>query len=250
MKRFVVILVCGALLVGCNASPDTTSSTRSSRDIALDALRAPIVGRAWDKGVKAAQNNDFNGLTDATQQLRKLGANEEATLLGLAAAENLVARAANYDAQAFRATGEAQQQLQIQSAIWYRQALKIEPDFASDNAALLNALGYFLAERGTTQDNFRRAEKLTRRSLKNLEAQSPLNRVFLEYLESRAAFRDSLAWALFKQSRFGEALREQKVAVADAERATRDKNDENSQALKRELREHLRQIEAALAKTP
>lgn len=250
MKRFVVILVCGALLVGCNASPNTTSSTRSSPNIVASVLRAPAVGRAWDEGAKAASNNNLDGLAKAAQKLRKLGANEEATLLGRAAAENLVARAGNLDAQAFRETGATQKQLQTQAAVLYRRALEIEPDFGSDNAALLNALGYFLADRGTTKSDFALAEKLTRRALKLHEARSPLNQVFLEHLESRAAFRDSLAWALFKQGRFDQALREQKIAVADAKRATRDKTNANSQALRRELREHLAQIEAALAKTP
>lgn len=248
MKKILGACIACGLLAGCNApsekSLQETSSTRFG-EAARGALRAQGVGRAWDNGAKAAQNNNLEGLAQATQQLRKLGANDEATRLGGAVAENLVIRAATFDAQALLTTGATRRQLQRTAARTFRQALQIAPDFRSENPQLLNALGWFLAERGTSKTDFVVAEKLTRRALKQIENQSPVDQVFLENLFSRAVIRDSLAWALFRQGRFDEALREQQKALTEITRATRDKSDDESQRAVRELREHLAQIKAA-----
>lgn len=82
------------------------------------------------------------------------------------------------------------------SVEWLEQVLDEFPD----DVAALNDLGYLWADRGL---HLRRALEMCRRAV----AAEPDNR----------AYRDSLAWALFKLDRPEEALREIERAVNDAE---------------------------------
>lgn len=83
-----------------------------------------------------------------------------------------------------------------ESVEWLEQVLDEFPD----DIAALNDLGYLWADRG---QHLRRALEMCRRAV----AAEPENR----------AYRDSLAWALFKLDRSEEALREIEQAVKDAE---------------------------------
>jgi Flp pilus assembly protein TadD len=82
------------------------------------------------------------------------------------------------------------------SVEWLEQVLDEYPD----DVAALNDLGYLWADRG---EHLNRALAMCRRAV----AVEPANR----------AYRDSLAWALFKLDRPEEALREIELAVKDAE---------------------------------
>lgn len=82
------------------------------------------------------------------------------------------------------------------SVEWLEQVLDEYPD----DVAALNDLGYLWADRG---QHLNRALAMCRRAV----AVEPANR----------AYRDSLAWALFKLDRPEEALREIELAVKDAE---------------------------------
>ena len=213
------------------------------QEIASHAVRAQSVGRAWDDGERATQNNDMTALAAARDKLRKLGATEESNRLVRAKTKELVIRASVFDAQGYRAAGAEQKILQNQAAKLYRQALQLDPDFSSPHPDLLNQIGYFLADKGQSKSDFMLAEKLTRRALAGIENKDANAFSVASDAMQRANTRDSLAWALFRQGRFAEALREQRQAVKEAESLTQDDDE------LRELRSHLRQIEQAAAST-
>jgi tetratricopeptide (TPR) repeat protein len=91
----------------------------------------------------------------------------------------------------------------------------------------LNALGYKLAENGRYPQQFVAAEAMTRRALiicdetvallqRGADVQPEVARSLNSVRFSRANIRDSLAWSLFRQKRFLEALDEQERAVTEA----------------------------------
>jgi tetratricopeptide (TPR) repeat protein len=125
------------------------------------------------------------------------------------------------------------------------------------DALLLNQFGYTLADKGSTREQFVAAETLTRRALelysRHIEnvggsmASARERRLLLAALQfQRANIRDSVAWALFRQGRYKEALREQEQAVAEATASARLFKQEVSP----ELIEHLRAIRRAQQKQP
>jgi tetratricopeptide (TPR) repeat protein len=170
------------------------------------------------------------------------------------------------DSQAQRFEGDAREVVRKRSAAQYRSAQRLTPKFDSEDPTLLNALGYFLAERGQTPDDFREAERLTRRALQlhdklltppSVDVDAPpidtptARRALEDWARrggqaanefSRANTRDSLAWALFRQKRFEEAAREQERAVRDAQNSHR----EAGQPMPPELHFHLGEIYRAL----
>ncbi len=180
-----------------------------------------------------------------------MGAVRQADLLVVEAAEKAVIDAIRFEFST-RSTGNAasstrRAQMLAQAAQNYRLALQLDPNFSSNDPQLLNALGYFLAEKGASSTDFQKAELLTRRALAGWDkaAKSALLKP-AEVDLNRAITRDSLAWALFRQQKFAEATREQRIAVADAQKAlAAGANDPNGEALA-ELKTHLQQIEAAL----
>ncbi len=95
------------------------------------------------------------------------------------------------------------------------------------DAYQLNARGYLLADKGKKQEQFVEAEALTRRSLEILNehinfyrayssTRPALTALLAEMQFHRANVRDSVAWALFRQKRYKDALTEQERAVAEA----------------------------------
>ena len=113
----------------------------------------------------------------------------------------------------------------------------------------MNALGYFLADRGTAPSDFALAETLTRRALSRLDelAQSQLNLKPANVAFLRAIIHDSLAWSLFKQKKWDDAAREQRQAVDEARKAVAAGADDPNGEGVAELQSHLKQIEEALA---
>lgn len=100
-----------------------------------------------------------------------------------------------------------------------RLAFLLPPDDLPQDPLFLNNTGYMLANSGSKLKEFQRAETLTRRSLELWEQQIEKARAedqpLLRYTQAITS-RDSLAWALFKQNRYDEALKEQQKAVAAA----------------------------------
>ena len=116
-------------------------------------------------------------------------------------------------------------------------------------AASLNNLGYPLAESGHSMQEFRRAEDLTRRSLgywDKIIAAEPQKSETLPLLRfnREVTAHDSLAWALYRQGRFEEALTEQTAAVTAA-KADAPKGSQYDSGLA-EMFYHLGKIQQAL----
>ncbi len=116
-------------------------------------------------------------------------------------------------------------------------------------AQSLNSLGYPLAESGHSTADFQRAEDLTRRSLSywdKIIAGQPKKSENLPFLRFNRALtaHDSLAWALYRQNRFEEALREQSEAVKAA-KADAPKGPQANSGLA-EMFYHLGKIQQAL----
>ncbi|MDF2440089.1 MAG: Tetratricopeptide repeat [Abditibacteriota bacterium] len=277
------------LLGGCTTSTPSPSSTldeirpaASFSEVVKRALRSSHAGRSYDRGLQALRRNDDETLLAAANEMRRAGAEREAQRLVFAAiernkrpsalteAERAVLLASALDSQAQRFSESARNALRERSTSEYRRAQRLMPKFDSDDPMLLNALGYFLAERGSTPQDFREAERLTRRALqlydKMLTADTSLaeatsgigktpeaetQRALEEWAQgarqssnkfSQANTRDSLAWALFRQKRYAEAAREQERAVREAQSSSRA----IEQPMPPELHFHLGEIYRAL----
>jgi len=106
-------------------------------------------------------------------------------------------------------------------------------------AQSLNAKGYELADKGTSYEEFRDAERYTRLAV-DLYDTAILKAPTKNLRSQRATTRDSLAWALFRLDRLDEAENQQREALREA-RA--------SGALVAELPLHLGDILAKAGKT-
>jgi len=228
-------------------APPTLKANQPPPGVLWHAARASAVGNAYNRARDAARNADRAALADAMDDLRQLKAASRAEPLALAAAEELVSQAGMLDMQAQNLKGAQAKSMQAQAALQYREAQRLSPRFASSDPNLVNSLGYFLAERGSTPADFREAERLTRRSLqiydeqiKRLEDEEDAE--FASKVFSRANTRDSLAWALYRQRRYEEALREQQQAIFEATLATKA----NAEPVPAELHFHLGEIYRAL----
>ncbi|HVF10298.1 MAG TPA: tetratricopeptide repeat protein, partial [Abditibacteriaceae bacterium] len=170
---------------------------------------------------------------------------------GQAAAE-AVETAIAFDTLAEKSGAGARAKWRARAAEEYRKALRLMPDFDSEDAHKLNALGYFLADRGTTPDDFNKAERLTRNSLALWDKQlAQLNksdpRLPLLRFSREVGPHDSLAWALYRQGRYEEALHEQTAAIAAA-RAASAASKVSTGPLASELYFHLGEIYRALGR--
>ena len=182
MRRLLRVTLVVFVALACGGCAER--ATRPDADIfgsgLRDAARGVAAGRAFDDALLAARRDDDAAFESATERLARSGAPKVASLSGALAVS--------------RWLGEAES---------------------------LNNLGYPLAENGRSMKAFVRAEELTRRSLaywdKIIASQPEKSRDLptLRFNRELAA-HDSLAWALFRQKRFEEALREQQFAVAVA----------------------------------
>lgn len=231
MKFRSLNLTCSALLL-CAVAGCVSSGNRPEDNIGgeflRNALRGLAAGRAYDRALLAQGRDDDAAYVQATTRLRdsgSLSAAKWADQLTLERAENSVIQGFTLDTLAMSQPSEARAKWENRAMENYRRALTFSPDFPSQNAQLLNALGYSLADRGESDADFKKAEQLTRASLEKMKKQiakaqngSLLGAANLRELQYSAASgpHDSLAWALFKQKRYDEALKEQTRAVADA----------------------------------
>lgn len=236
------------MLTGCGVD-----SSSSPRQVLQTALQAREIGRTFDAGQRALQSGNVEALVRSSDQLRRLGAAREEQLLTRGAAEQLVQDAVQFELAAQSLSSTRKAQLQAQAAQNYRLALRLLPGFSSDNPQLLNALGYFLADRGQSIEDFQSGEKLVQRALgiyaKRLRARPELDQS-AEFQLDRAITRGSLAWALFRQKKFDAAWSEQKNAVAEAQSAGAQLGLPATNESLVELLFHLKQIETALGRKP
>ncbi len=215
--------LCGVLLplllAGCQSTDKALSGLRETETL-RNAARGVLMGKAYDQAAIAQRNQDSQALQAATAELSRIDP--------LAAAEQLVLAALRFDITADSSSDVKQKRtLEAQAAQKYREALRISPQFPSKNANLLNALGYFLADKGSSQKDFQTAEHLTRQALKQWDgmleqlADTPFTgkaRSLVEFSRAQGP-QDSLAWALFKQKKYDEAARVQKDVLKTTEQA-------------------------------
>lgn len=184
-----------------------------------NAARGVLTGKIYDQIAIAQRNQDQEALQKANTELSRINP--------LVAAEQLVNTALQLDIRGDQLSNPAEKRkLEVQATQKYREALRISPLFPSKSPELLNALGYFLADRGTTQQDFKTAESLTRAALKQWDQaleqlkDTPLlgGAYGLAQFQRAIGPQDSLAWALFKQKRFDEASKEQQEALKTAEK--------------------------------
>ena len=254
MRRFVWFLPL-VLLGGCAeraARPDADIFGNALKD----AARAVAAGRACDQALLAARREDDTALLAAVERLRRSGAPRASYLaeaLTMGVASDTLAHGLTFDFLAERQKGEKRRAWKTRAAKYYRRTLGLAPDFPAGDRDSLNALGYFLADRGAGPDDFRRAEELTRRSLKRWDqalAGRPSKDPDLAALRFQRALtaHDSLAWALYRQRRYDEALREQISAVAAA-RTNRFAVSEKERTGLADMLYHLGKIQQALGRT-
>ncbi|HEX8551290.1 MAG TPA: hypothetical protein VF681_07005 [Abditibacteriaceae bacterium] len=180
-----------------------------------DVARAILTARADEQTRSALRSGDDAKLRAAIDEAARLDTQNNAgknTLSGAAlrlrTAEDLVVAGVRAEIGIKDSPMAAIRVAQSDAAANHRRALAISPDFPSKDSQLLNALGYFLADRGTSREDFLKAEKFTRRAVALLTSKTPD--------AGRANTRDSLAWALFKLGRLEEAEKEQREAIREA----------------------------------
>lgn len=248
MKRFWLLLLAPLALTGCAGS-------NSPNSILGNAGRSFLTARAYDRAVVAARREDTRGSETAQRDLENLLLTGNSALRG-SLAQTLVLQASRLDSQA-QTESDATQKADLlrQSADKYRRAQRVSGAFGSEDPQLLNALGYFLADRGTTPNDFKEAERLTRQSVRRFDAllrdaqsSSAQPGVVSELQGSRANVRDSLAWALFKQKRYPEASREQDAALKEFRAAVGSQRARLADN-EADLVFHLAEIQRALGQT-
>ena len=251
MKNRVPLLgvVAASAVVALSGCGDTASSS-SPRQVLQTALQAREIGRVFDEGQRALQAGNVEALVQSSQQLRRLGAAREEQLLTGGAAEQLVLDATRFDSAARPLSSTRKAQMQARAAQNYRLALRLSPNFASNNPELLNALGYFLANRGDSTADFQTGEKLVQRALAIYAKRLQVRPESAQLQFERAITRDSLAWALFRQKKYEQAWDEQKLAVAEAQSAGVQLGLQATDESLVELFTHWLQIGNALGRKP
>lgn len=238
-----------------SAMPHNAVPPNGAEPVLRAAARAALIGKFYDRALWAAEQGHKAAFRAAHGELQRLGAKSEALAvaqrMALSPAEEAIAKAispqlslAEYVQLIF--TGRLPANLDERAAQQYRLALRLSPQFDSLDPLKLNALGYFLAERGTTAEDFAEAERLTRAALRLLDealAQQEKRGGTAPLVEEmRANVRDSVAWALFRQGRLNEALREQQRAVKEA----KDSEAKGATAVSAEMYFHLGEMLRAL----
>lgn len=256
MPRFLWILP--VIFLGGCAGPARRPDADIFGNGFRNAARAIAVGRAYDSALIAERRGDGAAFEEAVERLHRSQALLPAKLadsLNLVLAEAAVTRAVGYDSLAQRPQSANADKNRAEAEKNYRLALELSPDFPSEDPENLNALGYFLADNGHSNEDFHRAELLTRRALKlwDKRLNEPLiqlNPAILSQLRfgRELSAHDSLSWALYRQNRFEEALREQIEAVTAA-KANAPKSPQADSGLA-DMFYHLGKIQQALGHLP
>lgn len=220
-STFVAI---GALLFisGC------AKTSGSAPPLVLQEMaRSYLIGTTYDQALIAAQQDDQRALRYRLNRLDELNATDISADLQLTHAEQLVRTAEGLDIQAQQTKNkdpEQWHQLQGEAGQKYRAALRWSSEFPSNDPMLLNALGYYLADRGSSKADFELAAELTARAIALLQKTitdnantGTYNKRLLNQIQQQQAFtRDSYAWALYKLKRYADAETAQRAALAQA----------------------------------
>lgn len=215
MKRSLILILPVALLGGCASNNGAADSSLLAR-----VAQSIVGGKAYDRAVVAARDGNDAAFLRAQRDLERAGGEFSAPGANSLAAQ-AVTLAIDFGQKAQAARGAEAQNYRQKEAEQYRRALQLGAA-RSDDPQLLNAVGYFLAERGDSADEFKQAEQMTRKSLalwKQLMDNATLDTTRAAYQFSMANVRDSVAWALYRQKRFDEAAREQELAIKEAREA-------------------------------
>jgi len=214
IKSTFVVIGASLLISGCAKS--TSAPSAMLREMA----RSYLIGTTYDKALIATRQDNQRAVRENLRQLDQLNATGVSANLQLSRAEDLVQLAENLDTRAeqlktqspmryYQIKGEAGQQ--------YRAALRWSPKFPSTDPLLLNALGYYLADRGHSKADFELAAELTNRAIALLQKSMDGNKSFdKQVAQQQALTRDSYAWALYKLKRYDEAETAQRAALAQA----------------------------------
>lgn len=220
LKHTVAGLGVVLLLSGCARRPAATPAL-----MLRQVARAYLIGTTYDQALIAAREEDARALRGTMNRLEELNATDVSEDLQLDQAEEQVREGEAWDARAETMSNPARRwQIQGYATQNYRAALRWSPEFPSQDPELLNSLGYFLADRGTSPHDVELATQLTRRALALLDQTIAANqklgipqRPWLNQLEQQQAItRDSLAWALYKSKHFSEAQTAQSQALQQA----------------------------------
>jgi tetratricopeptide (TPR) repeat protein len=178
--------------------------------------RSYLVGVTYDQALIASRQDNARALRNSLNQLEELDATDVAVDLQLSRAEDQVRAASILQSQALQVeqiNPARSHLLQGEATRKYRSALRWSPRFPSRDPELLNALGYFLADRGANERDFENAAEFTRRALAllnktiadNAQAGVSSQAWFRQMRQTQANTQDSYAWALYKLQRYGEA---------------------------------------------
>ncbi|MEO6907733.1 MAG: hypothetical protein ABI210_07575 [Abditibacteriaceae bacterium] len=192
-----------------------------------ELARSYLIGTTYDQALIAAQQEDQRTLRGKLNQLNELNAADISAGLQLTNAEDSVRAAESLDLQAQQIKSQNRalsQQLQGEAGQKYLSALRWSPAFPSDDPQLLNALGYYLADRGRSHADFELAAELTTRALTLLQktiadnnaAGSSGQQWLSDMQQQQAITQDSYAWALYKLNRLDEAETAQRAALLQA----------------------------------
>ena len=197
-------------LAGCGAQPSTDNPARG--------IAASIVaGRAFDRSQSALKRGDTDALQRAGRQFARASSSIEDKGLLLRGVMPLNLAGQRLELQAKVAPRSQREALLARALEKYRAAsafLPADPKPGEVDADTLNAVGYPLADRGTTSADWERARQLTRLSLAEWDKQiAGLPPNSSQRLRAQAARTlgalDSYAWSLFKLGRIDEALQKQ-----------------------------------------
>ncbi len=186
----------------------------------MRVAQAIVGGAAYDRATVAARDGNDAAFLRAQREIERAGGEFSAPGANSLAGQ-AVKMAINYGQKADASSGADAQMWRQKEAEQYRRALRLGAAHSND-PEILNAVGYFLAESGTSEKDFEQAEQLTRKSLalwKQLMDKATLDTTRAAYQFSMANVRDSVAWALYRQKRFDEAAREQEHALKEAREA-------------------------------
>jgi tetratricopeptide (TPR) repeat protein len=237
IKSTFMAIGASLLISGC------AKSTSAPPAMLREMARSYLIGTTYDKALIAAQQDNQRAVRESLRQLDQLNATSFSADLQLSRAEDLVRAAENLDVRAEQLKTQSPmryQQIKSEAGQQYRAALRWSPEFPSDDPLLLNALGYYLADRGHSKADFELAAELTNRAIALLQKSMAGNRsqrALNQIAQQQALTRDSYAWALYKLKRYDEAETAQRAAWAQA----------NSSGMKdrvalAELKSHLAEI--------
>lgn len=203
---WVLCGVAAAFLSGCAASNGTAARRDPVRGVASSFLAA----RAFDRAQVALRRDDNAALERAGRELRRASSAGFTPRLSGAFASQLANQAGLSGQLAGLSRGEEMIDLLQDSERKYRAALAFAPEKAPEktlDAVTLNALGYFLADRGTTKADFERAAVLTYAAYRAwpLGKGTDAGAKGAGVLSRAQGPQDSFAWALFKLGKWNEA---------------------------------------------